>query len=454
MAVGIIKMVNEMKKIILALSFVLMATNANAQAARGVVQRGGGSGSSLSVGDGTTTVTDTTSATFSDGFVVTGTSGAAVVDGSNLRGPGLKDTYNCKSSNLTKARAGIAGVLSGYARTTWLHTGDSTAYGTNALMDGSMPTSIADYQVGYYLSKLFNGSAIPANSNGFFGAGSTGSGDRSHVDDRITLGGGWFVYYNYAETLGGGLFALENQSTSETLSFTPDTAVDTFKVYYATTPYSAVFSIDIDGGTPTNIDSNGSSGIASATITDTLGTHTLNIKYVSGASKNVYIVGIEAYNSAIPDISIMNAGREGAKSVDFTSAGYGWAPFNVLPTAGQSLTIFSTLGINDMNGSVSAADYKTNMHNLVVQAKTSGGDVILVTPNWNYYYDMSAYIAKLKEIADEDDVCLIDTEQRWVSYAASQTFQFMRASGTEPVHPSLKGYADEAVAIYNVIMHP
>lgn len=404
--------------------------------------------------------------TISSGFQIDGTS---LTNTGNLLAAALHvagNSFNCTAQNLSRTRAALARVRANAGNGNILYIGDSTCYGSWAGPAGIDTGNLQPYNSTARLTDLFNevfASNVwnaSANSNAFMGMGNSIAENRSTTDGRVTFGANWSILSlaSNAYTLGGGIAALQNQNTSNTLSFLPTVAVDTFKVFYAKNTNGAVFSVNIDGGAATNTNSNaGSSGFGSVTIVaGSVGTHTLNVNYVSGASDSVFIIGVIAYNSTIPTLNVVNASVPGGTTANAIYNGFGYSPLPLLAAIGQDLTIIE-LGLNDLGASVAAATYQSNLQTLITAAQAANSDVVLVTPNVNSLYSTAsyqAYIAALYALASSNNVPLIDTSARNVSFANAAALGFMSAGAGGNQHPSAMGQADKALAIFNSIGSP
>ena len=117
--------------------------------------------------------------------------------------------------------------------------------------------------------------------------------------------GGWGAAGTFNTVGGSKLPKLRQQGK---LSFTPTVNTDSFIVWYAISPSAGTLSVDADGGTATSVNTNGANNVGSTTITTTLGANTYNVNWVSGT---VFVLAVEAFNSAVTDIAIMNAGWNG-----------------------------------------------------------------------------------------------------------------------------------------------
>lgn len=360
----------------------------------------------------------------------------------------LPNVYNYSPQNLKKWRAAIAGVKAGVANARILCIGDSTTFGTGANGAGSGNWRAQCYPT--RLAGLLNAAGVNAEWNSFFGGGRNTT-DQLSFDSRIVVGSVWSVPSTADTTMFGG-YMMNAQANTNALSFTPTVPVDTFVVYYPQLPSGTRgFNIQIDSGTPTSVNPvNALNQMTSATITASLGTHTLNITQIAGS---IYIAGIDAYDSSKKWISVMNAGWRGSTSVNWndTTNPYGPVATQTFTTVAPTLTIIN-LAINDWNAPTSLATYKTNIQAIITAALTTG-DVILVAPNpsdvtaYASLATQASYVAVLYQLAAANNLILIDIFNRWGSYASSNSLGI----NYDGLHPNGAGYADLTRLIMNVI---
>jgi lysophospholipase L1-like esterase len=324
--------------------------------------------------------------------------------------------------------------------------GDSTFFGrgsngtgTGNLIPNSLPTQFA--------TKLATRTGLTCNAHGWFGNGGSPN-TFSTNDTRVTFGAGWAS--GGSTTLGGA--TINNSTTTNALSFLPTSNVDTFIVYNTRFSGNGTLSLDINGGTATNINQNGSTAIIASTITGTLGSSTLNVKRVSGA---VGFQGMEAFDSTKKQVRVINGGWSGGTSADFSVTTQPWCPGNTaLWTAINADLVFVEAGINEWNfNAVTTAQYKTNLQTIVTNVRAAGSDVIFVTPvpSDTAYASASvakqqSYIAVMMTVAAENKVFVIDIFGRFVDYTTSSGRYW------DGAHPNGTGYSDEADMILSVLL--
>lgn len=362
-------------------------------------------------------------------------------------------TYNCTPQNLQYVRKCLNNVKTNTAQCYVVAIGDSTTYGeySNASTDsGNIPANSYTFQ----LAGLLNNVGVPTNSDGFLGASQNVT--RSATDPRLTYGSGW-ADTTLGGAIGGFAIVQTTQSTSSVLSFTPTRYADTFKIMYATSGNAAVFSAAIDSGSATNTNSNGANGFGFVTIGSVIpNNHALNIKYVSGASDNVYIQGIIPYNSQQASLNLVNAGWGGSTTGAWLFNGQGYNVFPEIPALNQDFTIIN-LGNNDCTGGTSAATYKTNLQSIITQALTANSGattVILVPPNpvSNGTCTTSVeqgFVNALYQLAVSNNLCVIDNFALFGSNYTTANSLGLMGNG---LHPNQLGYRDQAQAIFDVLM--
>ena len=325
--------------------------------------------------------------------------------------------------------------------------GDSTFFGS-----WSQPsnTNIVATSMPMQLSSFLNSTyGIKSNSNGFIGdQGIYETYGGSGIDPRISMGSSW-TQDSSTISLGGSSFKATTATNS--LSFTPSTAVNVFRFLYITQSGGGVLSVNIDGGTATTYNTSGSAGIAVATLTaGSVGTHTINFSWSSGGQVNV--VGVsDAYDNTQNWVDIINMGWPGAFASDWATSGSAYNPGNSVSWAalGCDLVMFEA-GINDWNNGVSLTTYNTNM-TTILSAITGAatGDTVLVTPVPSLATAQATqlgFVQKMYALAQTYSLPIVDIYDRWGKEFSGDTLGLYAAGGGN-IHPNSMGYGEEALAI-------
>lgn len=354
-------------------------------------------------------------------------------------------------SNLRNWRKAIANVRTGAGLARVACIGDSNTMGRGAgtgvnFMGGARAKSYPTY-----LAAILD-KTIGANANNLFGSGNVVSPLTEGYDPRLSLASGWSV--SGLTSLGGGMYT--NSTNTNAMSFTPGEAVDTFDVYYLKNGGLATFTLDVDGGSvlaTINSDANGnpSPGTLRATVSASLGTHTLNIKR-NGTGAALYIIGVDAYNSAARKVQVLNMGASGWTANDWIQSPQPFSPLNALAASTPSLSIIS-LGLNDARTDADTSAFQGRMQTLITTAKGLG-DVILVVPHrpdpsWNTTARFDVIRAAYYALAASNSLPLIDFSLR-MTYVDYNTLGFY----TDAAHPNSLGYFDKAGAIANCLLRP
>lgn len=335
-------------------------------------------------------------------------------------------------------RAALGRIKTGTGRGKILMCGDSTTvgFGSNDAATGNMkPLSVPTD-----LANMFTVNGVPAQVNSFMGDGFQPN-YTSTFDNRLTLGTGW----GHSGTFVGGDSLVT--TTSGTLSFAPTQPVDTFVIWYWQNLSSGTISANINGGSATTQNTLGAASLQNFTITGTLGLNTLNITRSAGTI--IFILGVEAYNSAVDSLDIINAGWYGSECVQWyamTQNGFATNPFAL----GQDLTTFC-LGINDWEKMPSSlAIYQSDLLAMVKQAQLVS-DVAIITPNPTgataSQATQQSYVNAMYAVAAAANVPIIDNFARFVSYAQANAEGEM----FDTFHPNGVGYADLAANIFSTI---
>jgi hypothetical protein len=233
-------------------------------------------------------------------------------------------------------------------------------------------------------------------------------------------------------------------TAAATHSFLPLGNVDSFTIYYivsSTTFPAGSFNWNIDGGSNTLINNGGTNALGIATVSaGTLGSHTINISWVSGT---VQIIGIVGNNSTLKRIIVANAGISGAQSSNWNFFTFPWSNFQQ-SAYGASLVIID-LGINEMLSAVPVATYTTNMQAVITAAKSTGADVVLKTfipqqISSISQVTQSQYLAAIASLASSNSLQIIDTNALFVDWVTANGNGYMANAN----HPQSLGYQAEA----------
>lgn len=179
----------------------------------------------------------------------------------------------------------------------------------------------------------------------------------------------------------------------------------------------------------------------------TLASHTVTVKGSTGG-ETLYLLGLEA--TASTDEWVVNKlGHGGLKTVDTVSH----PDF----TFAQVRPDFATLYItdNDFNEQVALATVKTNLEAWVTAARAAGAAAAFIIPavyNDTLTIPQSSYVAKLYEVADEQDVAvLVDLQLQWGTFAEADAAGLM--STIDGIHPSPAGHAAIASLLHRATRH-
>lgn len=352
---------------------------------------------------------------------------------------GAPFTYNINSTNTSSFRSLVAGntrnvLIAGVGDSTT--AGVSTGYTTTQALT-SWPVQ---------LSTLFNTQGTASGSNNRYGTASATWAFLTGFDGRVSGTGSW----SQTATLAVGGNAM-GASSAATMSFTPQSNVSQFDVYWRDGASGRNFDISVDGGTATHVLSSGTTQVAKTTVSaGSAGSHTITITWVLGS---ITILGINSYDTTRNELSILNWGISGATSANLidntdTQAGRFVEYANSLMK--PDLAIVEGGVINDWRNSVSVATSKANLTSLVRQLLSGGANVILLTPPYDngstgLTSNQNAYVQEMYQVAAEQGVGLIDIRKLWVSYAyaVSQGWQ----TNADAVHPTPAGYANMASVI-------
>lgn len=332
----------------------------------------------------------------------------------------------------------LAGVKTGANNCRVVLVGDSTTLGTGA---NATANQCVAFGWPSNAQRYFNKAGVTCQRDTLLG---DGDGTSAAKDSRVVVGSSWGTG-GAPNSLGGITFT--STTTTNALSFTPTGLVDTFIVYYVVFPGGGTLSVGVDAGSPSNQSTAGASAVGTKTVTATSpGIHTCNIKWVSGGA--VFVIGIEAYNSTIKQLQIMNAGWAGAKAFDVSVATQPYNPLLTLGTVAPDLTIIC-IGINDWRAATSTTTFTTNIQSVITEALISG-DCALMTPIGSNPADTAQatqdiYVNILRSLAATNNIPLIDIYDRFLPYSANT------AVYNDNLHPNGLGYEIMGKAVFSFL---
>lgn len=203
--------------------------------------------------------------------------------------------------------------------------------------------------------------------------------------------------------------------------------------------------------------SNGSSGqIVTVVPAGSLGPHTLRIKAPSNGANHCVVFGVEA-RTGVAGVRVSSMARPGIKSSSLVAddaANYLSGMACSLDAMKADVAVMN-LSMNDFNMSEPVATFKANVLTAVARQRSSAtnkanGDVLLVLPAQPSYTltpPITDYYRAMYEVADEQNVALLDVAARWVDNASAASLGWW----ADGVHPNDAGAADVAAAIFNAL---
>lgn len=349
-------------------------------------------------------------------------------------------------------RHALANQRTGVSDAKILFIGDSRVSGTGDSigLSGSFPWQVCNIaKAAGLFSVCAPGLAMPINQVGT-GVPVTGFAVGA---DWISYGSGFagstLKTYTYASN-----FVFTPATWWPTTSTQPVTSVptyDSFDVYWLGGPGYGTLTCTATGGTPVVINTNTTS-IPHMTTVKAGSAATSNVLTCVPSIAFVAIIGVEPWLSTVTTIRFGLAGQSGTTSVMWNNSAISGI------TGGPSIQAYAPdltvilLDINDASAGTVWATVATNLTALINAAKVSGDVIFLNAPppassNTGGANYIATYYAGEQVLVNTLSVPLLDIYYRWGStWGAS----FM-ASGTDPVHPNLQGYADIAGALMSFL---
>jgi len=314
----------------------------------------------------------------------------------SLKGVGYPGAYNVTP-------AWRASVKTNWATRDLFLLGDSTSRGFGAGEDVTGWPNSARHSLSAVLADLIAARSYNVADDSFFGGGSAAPASNYPVtDDRFVFGSGWEASASPAETVGGPWII--NTTTTDPIVVTPELSWDRAYVYYRRT--TGEMTLQVDAGGLTTVDTApGSNGLVQiAGMTPTLGSHTLTLARTSGT---VQLAGIEFFDTSTDRKQVLNLSRSGWTASNATTSATQAA---ALPTLGKlfdqrsSSLLMLNFGINDENGGITTASFKTSMQILIDAAVAKSAPVLLVGHNATSATPGAGYIQAHRELADTNGI--------------------------------------------------
>jgi lysophospholipase L1-like esterase len=227
----------------------------------------------------------------------------------------------------------------------------------------------------------------------------------------------------------GGYYWL-NSSTTDHLTYSPSTPVDTIDVYYYRNPGQvASVSISVDGGTADVVSTSGTAALLKRTYSLTLGVHTIAIWRTSGSLR---FAGFEAYDSTAR-LRVANMGASGSATSEWVSQPVSFGPLMALPVYAPDLTTIA-LGLNDLTGWDQSV-WSSRINSLIDAAKLSG-DVIIVSQQLRSGTTVQQQVhSTILDIGKARRIPVIDLSALFVNYGTANANGYMLDS----LHLNLSG---------------
>ena len=351
-------------------------------------------------------------------------------------------------SSYNRTRAAIARVRAKTGNMRIGFIGDSTQTGAFSL--GSGVGVIGNRAVSHvaFCAAALNCKETPAISSSFWGDQNIVGATVPQYDPRITWGAGWGVATG--RSIGG--FMHYNATTTNALTFLPTNPVDTFEVYYATAAGAAEFTISRTGDATTSaIVTAGANGIGKYTFTGALSdTNAVSIQR-NGIGAGLFIIGINAYNSAESAIQCFNWGWSSGAVADWVVSTLAYNPLPAMVNAACDHYVV-TYGINEWASGVNLATSTANLA-AIVDALLVVGDVSLCTgyPSQKASASLAVqktYVDALYSIAAARNLAVNDVWQKVGSYEQGNAMGYYANN----LHPLAKLYQLKAESDANMIL--
>jgi lysophospholipase L1-like esterase len=282
--------------------------------------------------------------------------------------------------NYTTLKAALALTAQGFSNSRVLIVGDSTTAGSDPY------TGIVNAIAFSYPSaakNVLNRSKLQAGTQSHSGSTLTENFLLNSQDPRIVdYPAGWGVF-NTNDSLGRNLAA--NGSNLNPITFTPSVPTDTFTAYYLDVTGYDAFTLKSGATVIATAVISGAAGVVKkVTGTTTLGMNTYAIQKVVAGS-NCIILGYEATNSQIAEVSLFNVGVPSAAITDWfgKTPTQNWSTLNAIASAAfKPDLVVINFGINHWAyGAAGVAAFEASLNIAVAFLRNANIPVVIMTPN-------------------------------------------------------------------------
>jgi lysophospholipase L1-like esterase len=357
--------------------------------------------------------------------------------------PGI---FNYNPLYLFRWRAAMAKVKRGTARAKILSGGDSKTFGRYAM--GNTNLGYTNARVNGYppqLAALLTARGLPAENDNFYTGNYLSTANMLLADPRVTVSGSWTV----ATSTGNATSVYSSGTSAGSLIFAPGPQFDTADVYYFPNNTNP-FTISIDGAVVATITPVVTGSMAKATVSTTLGTHTISVDNAAGSSNQVQ--GIDTYVNAVKSVSVFNSGLDGGTVPSYFVATAN--PYFTIPILKPDLTVLNYITNDIRAGGVGTAEatYKANLGSLIDVAKQNGDVILMPAPPMDTtLVDPARYLSFVqwnRDLAVQKSCVMLDLSATWPPYATSNAIGMFG----DGLHENAVGYGEIARQLATLLL--
>lgn len=222
-----------------------------------------------------------------------------------------------------------------------------------------------------------------------------------------------------------------------------------FKLFYGAGSSGGLFDVQVDAGSAVSVDGYTTTGTAIKVYTVTgltNGSHTVKVT-AQQAGKTLYLIGIIPISGAT-GVRVDNFGYWGKQTDTLADTFYKAVAVKENP----ALTIIA-MTANDYEAQIPLTTYKSRLDGAIKNALSAGSSVLLLgngIRTESRQVEQRWYTQVLYELADENNVALIDINKKWKTGSnAKDTLLYI----ADTVHPNEAGHKDIANEILKYIFN-
>lgn len=361
-----------------------------------------------------------------------------------------------RPASFIRSKAKKNAVAAGTDMMIALNMGDSTEAGSYGPGAGGL-VGARLYCLAQQFANVITRPGLQAFSENWMGDG--GAADVANTltqyNPLVTLGSGWASDATIT-TLGGR--PIKSTTASTSLTYSTWSECDTYVVYVRRQAGGGSITLSRAGDTSQGpISTAGAEGVIVLTFKGALATTAISIDH-DATTNPVTVLGIDAYNSTIPQVRCISGAYAGSKVAQWADSTNPYSALNMMQLINPDLLELGPC-INDWVAGTAIGNAATSgtvigdLHKIIVAAKAQGTDVVVRSGVPSRITSATratqkSYVDAIRDLCEVDGVVFQDTWTKWGPQEVNPLWYF------NVLHPNATGYrvmAETYGAIFDMI---